>query len=315
MADYPKRESHFAHKFCRLVMKSCVATELGQDVALLLMGIAMVEDSKRYSGAVSYYNEQLAPVLGFANVKALQRARERAVDAGWLTYIAGARGRPARYWVNIPAESSAIDDAGMGSEVEELRTDTRQKTTRNTSTECPQSVLNLSTECPTIIPSPVPGPEFNTHPASPTDELQEAKQHVAKWKMPTTATDQTRDLLALWQRSRKAQHGRYTTEAEWEPTVMRFVAWTGAVWDKCLLASASSGTKGIAEYAANKKSAEPEQKPETYWKPVPPIVDSPCRIAANKAWAAAKAAGKTDDEAFVEMTNAKNAVLAAERAQ
>lgn len=200
--SYPRRESHFAHKFCRLVMKSCVATDLGQDVALLLMGIAMVEDSKRYSGAVSYYNEQLAPVLGFANVKALQRARERAVGAGWLTYIAGARGRPARYWVNIPAESTALDDAGMGSEVEELRTDTRSKSTRNTSTECPQSVLNLSTVCPTIIPSPVPDPK-HTHTHAVGDPWQASVTIPFGWSAELTLA-----AMAKWRTFRAGEDGR-----------------------------------------------------------------------------------------------------------
>ena len=156
---YPVREKHFAHRFCRLVMKSCVATEHGQDVALLLIGIAMTEDSRRYRGAVTYFNEQLAPVLGFANVKALQRAREEAVNAGWLHYEPGARHRPAKYWVTIPSEFS--DDCGggeMGCEQDELRTDTRQKTTTNTSSVCPQSVLSSSSVCPTIVPSPIPCP-------------------------------------------------------------------------------------------------------------------------------------------------------------
>ena len=40
VATYPKRPSHFAHRFCRLLTKTCVANELGT-VGPLWMGIVI----------------------------------------------------------------------------------------------------------------------------------------------------------------------------------------------------------------------------------------------------------------------------------
>jgi hypothetical protein len=92
------------------MVKTCVAQEHGQGVFALLCVIAHTEDARHYTSAVTFWNEQLAAVTGFANVKAMDRQREKAIEAGWLTYIPGGKAKPGRYWVNVPSQFQSLDD-------------------------------------------------------------------------------------------------------------------------------------------------------------------------------------------------------------
>lgn len=112
MADqYPKRSSFFANKFCRLMTKVCVANCIGSDAAFLLMTVAMTEDAKSYRSPVTFFNEQLMPLIGCKSVDSLVRVRSRAIASGWLHYEAGGKGIPGKYWVTIPNEFAQMDDA------------------------------------------------------------------------------------------------------------------------------------------------------------------------------------------------------------
>src|SRR5262249_31318948 len=42
---------------------------------------------------------------------ALKRVRQKCVESGWLVYEPGAKGRAARYWVQIPERFLSTDDA------------------------------------------------------------------------------------------------------------------------------------------------------------------------------------------------------------
>ena len=110
---YPQRSSHFAHRYTRLLTKTCAAQEIGHIAFTLCVVIAHQEDAKRYRGAVSFYNEQLMPLVGVSKWEALDKARQRATDAGWLHYTPGNKGKrlPGRYWVTIPADLADLDDA------------------------------------------------------------------------------------------------------------------------------------------------------------------------------------------------------------
>ncbi len=112
MPDYPKREPYFAHRFVRLLFKTCAAQEIGIDACYLLVHIAHTEDAKRYKGPVTFHNEQLQAILGFKKWDRLDRARRAACRANWLHYQPppNRRRQPGRYFVTIPAELEDVDD-------------------------------------------------------------------------------------------------------------------------------------------------------------------------------------------------------------
>jgi hypothetical protein len=107
---YPIRCKFFAHKFVRLLQKSCAAMDIGQDACLLLCYIAHTEDAARYSGPVRYWNEQLMTVMGFKSPKQLNEARKLAEDAGWLVYERLGNRQVGRYWVKVPHQFEGLDD-------------------------------------------------------------------------------------------------------------------------------------------------------------------------------------------------------------
>jgi len=109
-ATYPKREPFFAHRFVRLLTKTAAAQELGPEVAWLLTVVAHQEDAKRYSGAVTYWNEQLMPLCGFRSKGRLNRARQAAIDASWLHYESGGKNQAGRYWCLIPEAFGELPD-------------------------------------------------------------------------------------------------------------------------------------------------------------------------------------------------------------
>lgn len=106
---YPKRESHFAHKFGRLLLRTCAAQEIGPTACYLLVQIALTEDAAHYRRAVTFWNVQLESVLGLSK-KQLLAVRRQAVDAGWLHYEPGGKGRVGRYWVLVPPVHADLPD-------------------------------------------------------------------------------------------------------------------------------------------------------------------------------------------------------------
>ena len=91
MAEYPKDRSRqfFALKFCKLLSKTAIANEIGSDATLLLMVVALKEDSKEYTDAPNYWNQQIMPLCGIRSPKRLVAARKKAIQAGWLHYEKG----------------------------------------------------------------------------------------------------------------------------------------------------------------------------------------------------------------------------------
>lgn len=108
---YPKRERFFAYRVVRMMTKTAAAQEMGLEACWLVSIVAMQEDAKRYSCPVTFWNEQLMPLLGFGGRARLVRIRDNAVQAGWLHYEAGAKGRPGKYWSLIPARFQRLGDS------------------------------------------------------------------------------------------------------------------------------------------------------------------------------------------------------------
>lgn len=111
MSDYPERHKYFAHRYCRLLTKTCAAQEIGPTAFVLCVTIAMLEDSKRYTAPVTFYNDQLIPLIGVRKWKSLDHARSLAIKHGWLHYESSGTRRPGRYWVTIPPRFEVLDDS------------------------------------------------------------------------------------------------------------------------------------------------------------------------------------------------------------
>ncbi len=120
---YPKRPPFFAYRFCRLLAKVCLANEIGPEACWMLTIIAHTEDAKGYRGPVTYFNEQLFPIVGLGSVSSLLRVREKCVTAGWLTHIPGTKGKAAQYWVNIPKQFEGVADSATDEKPSEYKSD------------------------------------------------------------------------------------------------------------------------------------------------------------------------------------------------
>lgn len=108
--EYPKREAYFAHRFIRVLTKSCVTMDIGRDACLLLVYIAMQEDAARYRYPIKFWNSTLMQLMGFTSPKQLNSVRQKAVDAGWLAYFRDGTRDVGRYFVTIPPEFQDVDD-------------------------------------------------------------------------------------------------------------------------------------------------------------------------------------------------------------
>ncbi len=107
---YMPHPRYWAMKLIRLLTKSCAANDVGPVGFALLTVIATTEDAAWYRRAVTYFDGQLAPLIGVASLKSLAAARKKCVDAGWLHYEPGGKGRPARYWCLVPQNADGMDD-------------------------------------------------------------------------------------------------------------------------------------------------------------------------------------------------------------
>ena len=130
MPEYPTRSSFFANSLIRLLQKSCAANDIGIESCWLITCIALVEDAKRYTGPVSFWTGQLLPITGFNSWGRLDRARARAVNAGWLVYEPGTKHTAARYWTQVPdAVRNVFDDRPID-EVDHRNSDAKGRRSR-----------------------------------------------------------------------------------------------------------------------------------------------------------------------------------------
>jgi len=113
---YPKRPPFFAMKVIRCLQKTGAANHIGRDAAWLITTIASLEDTKRYSGPVAFWNEHLMDVTGFSSKGTFVKARARAIESRWLIHIEGRKGIAAVYWTDIPGSAKQF----LGSDVLEI---------------------------------------------------------------------------------------------------------------------------------------------------------------------------------------------------
>lgn len=122
MADetrYPTDRQHrsrsgkgiWALQVIRALQKTGAANHIGRDAAWLITTIAALEDTKRYTGEVGFWNGHLMDATGFGSKQSFLNARARAVKAGWLVYVEGRKGVSAKYWTAIPEEAVQFIDS------------------------------------------------------------------------------------------------------------------------------------------------------------------------------------------------------------
>ena len=214
-ATYPKRPTHFAHKLVRLMLHSCAAQEIGSDGFLLVAAIAHAEDAKRYTAPVTYWNEQLIPILGLASWGQLDRARKRVISAGWLHYECGGKHKVGKYWTLIPGHLAGVPDVSTESDYHVsisnfgdrnvietgLRRDgdvTETGYTRGTSGE--HSTLSLS------LPL-----SLNTHTHTQAPAAREVSA-LRTWTMPDGCSGDLAAAIDSWQAWRLSVEGRPTDD-------------------------------------------------------------------------------------------------------
>ena len=114
---YPKREPFFAHRYCRLLAKTCAAQDMGPTATLLCMIVAHQEDSCRYTKPITYHTGQLMMLLGINDPETLRKSRSSAED--WLHYEAPPNGSrlPGIYWCTIPPQFEHLPDDGVDEEL------------------------------------------------------------------------------------------------------------------------------------------------------------------------------------------------------
>lgn len=157
--EYPKREPFFAHKFVRLLTKSCAAQDIGLNAFALLTVIAHQEDSARYSGPVRFWNEQLMNVLGFKSPKQLNDCRAKAIEFGWLCYERSGNREVGRYAVMIPEGFEGLDDAPIEPIHSESGTNKERIAERLGDGSRNESVTESGKPS---VPSPIPDPSIYT---------------------------------------------------------------------------------------------------------------------------------------------------------
>jgi hypothetical protein len=193
--NYPKRESFFAHKFVRLLTKSCAAQDIGLNAFALLCVIVHQEDAARYCGPVRFWNEQLMSTLSLSP-RALRDAREKAIKFGWLTYFRENDRATGRYFVTVPKQFAALSDSpieepcavsgDVSGEVSgaDLHMEVHKEVTSNRTRSEHESAPEPSPpSIPVPDPCPVPLPAQNI---------------FGEMRIPTNLTGQDLDEITRW---------------------------------------------------------------------------------------------------------------------
>ncbi len=184
LTDYPKRPKFFATKFCRLLLKACVANELGPEAAMLLMAVANTEDARGYRGPVNFWNSQLQPLVGCRSDSALKRVRAKCERAGWLVHTPGTKWAPPSYHVAVPSQFDGWDDSASDESAGDYDVETTVENGRQAGGERAASERQAGGERPDSFPIPVPIPEEPPPPesAEPTaDKPPRPEEVIAAW--------------------------------------------------------------------------------------------------------------------------------------
>jgi hypothetical protein len=113
LPHYPGNRTGWLHTFNRALIRAEAAREIGIEAMLLILAIAMQEDLQQYRVPPAFFFHELQRMLGIRSKAQLERARQQAIDAGWLVMLPGPLSdlAAARYWTVIPVRLNLSDDA------------------------------------------------------------------------------------------------------------------------------------------------------------------------------------------------------------
>jgi hypothetical protein len=243
ISEYPKRPSFFSTKFTRLLVKYCIAQELGPKCFVLLVTIAATEDAKSYRSPVTFSNHQLMPIIGATSERQLIDIREACITSGWLIYIRGAKGVPGIYWVLIPSRYDRTEDTPVDEVPGELfpvKSDRESdRETENVLSNQTGKVTGKHTgkhtgEGAAILPMPFPNPSPKKKPLTPFPEIPKNLD--------------TQEFRRTWEEfmAHRREKGKFTTRAA-NMIFKEMSEWPVAKAIRALEISIASGWSGVFE--------------------------------------------------------------------
>jgi hypothetical protein len=205
-SGYPRRESHFAHRFVRVLHKSCAAQDIGPAACYLCCVIAHTEDAGRYVGPARFWNSQLSETMGFRSPQQLERERRRAVGAGWLVYRRPGTRAVGEYFVTIPERFASLSDAPLervgippilsdfGNNSSEIHSENGTNSGINSEDFVTDSFRfrNESVTEPGKPPIPIPIPSSTTSPTAAEGFAPWPLKDGTFWPLPQAKLDQWR---------------------------------------------------------------------------------------------------------------------------
>lgn len=272
MAEYPARRNHFAHKLVRIMLRACAMQEIGTDGFALVTAISHTEDAKHYSGAVTFWNDQLMSIMGFSRGQ-LDRARAKAIEHGWLYYEPGGKGKVGRYWSLLPERVSALGDNAvdcdaafiMSKNAQDSAQDNAQDKvipSKNAQDSAQPSARETGENRAAFIPSPIPSPIPNTNtPPNPQGGTEVASTNgkhrtpraaKASYRVedqvypPTIDTDAFRAAWQTWTLHRQ-EIGHPMTPTAAAKTLAKCAAWGPSRAIAAIDHSAGNGWRGLFE--------------------------------------------------------------------
>lgn len=185
-AKYPKREQFLAHKVIRKMTLSNAPSEMGALAFGLVCVVAMQQDAKRYKKPANYRNGQLMEIFGLSSASGLDKARKKAIAAGWLNYEPAIRSS-GQYWATIPDDLKSLPDVVSDDDAGEHDTDpSYHHSDRNgEGSEKDEGRLREGSASPYIPnPNPTPEPKEKGASVSPSDS-QKSKKKFSEEDMET----------------------------------------------------------------------------------------------------------------------------------
>lgn len=171
---YPKRPPFFALRVMNAMMDTEATKSMGRDACLLVAFIATYEDRLRYTKPVQFRCSHLLQMLNFRDWRKLNNVRAEAVAAGWLNYVAPAKGfdKPGTYFVTLPDEvNGRLSAEFAGSDV-----DTHAYSSVDTHVDSSvDSDVDTYVDSSVYLSSPVPSTQTLTQVPNPKPKPKKTK--------------------------------------------------------------------------------------------------------------------------------------------